>query len=122
MSLFPSAGSLAVKFDAAHVERSSCASGGEPNLRQEDNHPTGKLLSIDDVDLPKGYFRSVYFWGSLIAIGTSVMSGVGGFSFIAPILSFIDADIGPSPDLTWVALTYTLTGAIGLMIVGRLSG
>ena len=83
---------------------------------------TGKVFSIDDIDLPTGYYRSPYFWGSMFAIGMSLMCGVAGFSFIAPILSFVNADIGPSPDSTWIALTYTLTGAVGLMLVGRLSG
>jgi hypothetical protein len=87
-----------------------------------DNHAAGKILSINDADLPKGYFLTPYFIGSMFAIGMSLMCGVAGFAFVAPILSFVNADIGPSPDLTWVALTYTLTGAIGLMIVGRLTG
>ena len=87
-----------------------------------EDQPTGKIFTVEEVDLPKGYFRSIYFWGSMIAIGLSLMCGVAGFSLIAPILTFVNDDIGPSPYLTWVALTYTLTGAIGLMIVGRLTG
>jgi hypothetical protein len=87
-----------------------------------ENDLTGKIFSIEDVDLPKGYFRSVYFWGSMFAIGLSLMCGVAGFSLVAPILTFVNEDIGPSPYLTWVALTYLLTGAVGLMIVGRLTG
>ena len=83
---------------------------------------TGKIFSVDDTSLPDGYFTSQYFLGSMFAIGMSVMCGVAGFSFIAPLLSFVNEDIGPSDDLTWVALTYTLTGAVGLMIVGRLTG
>ncbi|KAF2101751.1 MFS general substrate transporter [Rhizodiscina lignyota] len=92
----------------------------DPKAIDEDN-AAGKIFSIDDVDLPDGYFRSVYFWGSMFAIGMSLMCGVAGFSYIAPILSFVNEDIGPSPYITWVALTYTLTGSVGLMIVGRLT-
>src|ERR1700761_2204475 len=91
------------------------------DIRHEDE-PTGKIFAIEDTDLPKGYFRSIYFWGSMFAIGLSLMCGVAGFSLVAPILAFVNADIGPSPYLTWVALTYLLTGAVGLMIVGRLTG
>lgn len=83
---------------------------------------TGKIFSIDTMDLPNGYYHSPFFIGSMFAIGMSIMCGVAGFSFIAPLLSFVNADIGPSADITWVALTYTLTGAVGLMIVGRLTG
>jgi hypothetical protein len=86
------------------------------------HNAAGKIFSIDDNQLPDGYFKTPQFWGSMIAIGLSVSCGVAGFSFIAPLLAFVNADIGPSNDLNWVALTYTLTGAVGLMIVGRLTG
>lgn len=33
----------------------------------------------------------------------------------------INADIGPDANLTWVSLVYTLTLAVGLLLVGRLS-
>ncbi|CAK7234355.1 hypothetical protein SCUCBS95973_008907 [Sporothrix curviconia] len=66
-------------------------------------------FTVDEADLPMGYFRSPPFLGSMLAIGVSFACGVGGFAFAAPILSYIDADIGPYPNLTWVALTYTLT-------------
>jgi hypothetical protein len=83
---------------------------------------TGKIFAVEEQELPKGYYRSIYFWGSMVAIGLSLMCGVAGFSLVAPILAFVNADIGPSPYINWVALTYLLTGAVGCMIVGRLSG
>jgi len=70
---------------------------------------TGKIFSVDDVDLPQGYYKSPYFWGSMSAIGLSISCGVAGFSFIAPLLSLVKPDIGPSESITWDALTYTLT-------------
>lgn len=36
-------------------------------------------------------------------------------------LGVINADIGPNANVTWVSLVYTLTLAIGLLLVGRLS-
>jgi MFS family permease len=36
-------------------------------------------------------------------------------------LALIDASIGPSPNLSWVALSYTLGLSIGFLLVGRLS-
>lgn len=57
----------------------------------------------------------------MFAIGASFGCGVGGFGLAAPVLSFINADIGPDPNLSWVALSYLLTNSIGLMLVGRLS-
>jgi hypothetical protein len=68
---------------------------------------TGRDFTVDDSALPDGYFRSKYFLGSMLAIGLSLSCGVAGFSFIAPLLGFVNEDIGPSPYLTWVALTYT---------------
>jgi MFS family permease len=47
--------------------------------------------------------------------------GVGGFALAAPLLGVINDDIGPDPNYVWIALVYTLTLAIGLVLVGRLS-
>jgi MFS family permease len=57
----------------------------------------------------------------VFAIGASFGCGVGGFGLAAPVLAFINADIGPDVNLSWVALSYLLTNSIGLMLVGRLS-
>jgi len=81
----------------------------------------GRDFTVDNDDLPKGYYFSLSFIGSMFAIGANLGSGTGAFSLIAPILSFIDEDIGPSPNLTWVALAYLLTTSIGFAFVGRLS-
>ena len=108
------------KMSAMHISDDHDETLDKPTAGQDD--ATGKIFSVDDTSLPQGYFTSQYFVGSMFAIGMSVMCGVAGFSFIAPLLSFVNADIGPSDDLNWVALTYTLTGAVGLMIVGRLTG
>ncbi len=50
-----------------------------------------------------------------------MLQGTGGFALAAPILSIINADIGPDPNYIWVSLSYTLTLSIGLTLVGRLS-
>lgn len=57
----------------------------------------------------------------MIAIGLSFGCGVAGFTLAAPVLSFINADIGPDANITWVSLGYLLTTSIGLIIVGRIS-
>ncbi|OBT52119.1 hypothetical protein VE04_06965 [Pseudogymnoascus sp. 24MN13] len=81
----------------------------------------GRDFTIDEKNLPKGYFYSPSFLGSMVAIGLSFACGVGGFGFAAPILGFINADLGPDPNITWVALSYLLTSSIGLILVGRLT-
>ncbi|KAF1989204.1 fungal trichothecene efflux pump [Aulographum hederae CBS 113979] len=57
----------------------------------------------------------------MFAIGASFGCGVAGFGLVAPILSFVNADIGPDLNITWVALSYLLTSSIGLIIVGRIT-
>lgn len=78
-------------------------------------------FTADETTLPKGYFYSPYFLGSLFAIGMGLWAGVAGFAYAAPILGVINADIGPSPYLSWVAIVYTLCVAVGLTLVGRLT-
>ena len=50
-----------------------------------------------------------------------MLQGAGGFALAAPILSVINEDLGPDPNVVWIALGYTLPLAIGFMLVGRLS-
>ncbi|ROT39633.1 MFS general substrate transporter [Sodiomyces alkalinus F11] len=75
----------------------------------------------DEDSLPEGYFKSRFFIGTMLGIGLGLMAGVAGFGFAAPILGIINADIGPDPNIVWVALVYTLTSAVTLTIIGRLS-
>ncbi|KAF9882945.1 hypothetical protein FE257_004856 [Aspergillus nanangensis] len=85
------------------------------------DNPNDAPSMEEATSLPPKYYRSIYFCGTMIACGASFASGVGGFAIAAPILNVIDADIGPSPYLLWVALSYTLTVSIGLLLIGRLS-
>jgi len=48
-----------------------------------------------------------------------IRQGLGGFALAAPLLSVINDDIGPDPNYVWVSLVYTLTLAIGQVLVGR---
>ena len=50
-----------------------------------------------------------------------MVQGGGTFALAAPLLSIINDDIGPDPNYLWIALVYTLTLAIGQVLVGRLS-
>lgn len=77
-------------------------------------------LAVQD-ELPRGYFRSPLFLGSMTAVGFGTACGIGGFAIVAPILGIINADLGPDPDIIWVALVYTLIIAIGMPLVGRVT-
>ncbi|KIH93737.1 hypothetical protein SPBR_04155 [Sporothrix brasiliensis 5110] len=89
--------------------------------RTEDDNVVGADFAVADDQLPAGYFRSLNFVGSMLAIGLSFCCGVGGFSLIAPVLGIVNADIGPDPNLTWVSMSYLLTSSIGLIVVGRVT-
>jgi len=78
-------------------------------------------FQANESSLPKGYYRSSFFVGTMFATGLGLSGGVGGFALAAPELGVINADIGPDANVTWVSLVYTLTLAIGLLLVGRLS-
>lgn len=55
----------------------------------------GRDFTLTSTEIPPGYFRSMKFLGSMFAIGSAFGCGVAGFTFAAPILAYIDADIGP---------------------------
>jgi hypothetical protein len=96
-------------------------------------------FDIDAQDLPKGYFLSPSFIGTMLAVGLAFVGvrnpvllyrpmikadykqGAGTFSLVAPLLGIINADIGPDPNYLWIALVITLTLSVGQVLVGRLS-
>ena len=55
----------------------------------------GRDFTVVEDQIPAGYFRSASFIGSMFAIGSAFGCGVAGFTFAAPILAYINADIGP---------------------------
>ncbi|OAL32577.1 hypothetical protein AYO20_07887 [Fonsecaea nubica] len=69
--------------------------------------------------LPKGYYYSWRFLGTCVAGNLAAISGIGGFSFAAPILMNINSAIGPSVDITWAAIVFNLTGAVSMPVCGR---
>ncbi|KAF2267864.1 trichothecene efflux pump [Lojkania enalia] len=72
-------------------------------------------------DMPKGYFLSIQFIGTVTAVCTGSICAYLGWVLPANTLALIDADIGPSTNLNWVATIWTIGSAIGFLLVGRLS-
>jgi hypothetical protein len=89
------------------------------NLSDVDSPIHGFETDVDH--LPPGYYRSKFFLGSMIATGLSLTCGVAAFGYAAPLLSTINADLGPDPMFVWVSLVYNVTLSVGLVLVGRLS-
>lgn len=78
-------------------------------------------FEIDYDSLPKGYYRSRFFIGTMLATGLALICGTAAFGFVAPILSIINADLGPDNRYTWISLVYNAVLAVFLSPVGRLS-
>ncbi|KAI0538876.1 fungal trichothecene efflux pump [Xylaria digitata] len=72
-------------------------------------------------DLPKGYFYSVGFLGALAGFCLSSISAYIFLLFPTNILTYINADIGPSPYISWVNVGRTLALSFTYTILGRLS-
>ena len=98
----------------------------DTHARYNDGNITAAGFAIDSDELPKGYFFRPKFVGTFVAVGMNLLSSTGGFALIAPVLGEIDVALSPpgepSPAITWLALVYTLGLAVGLTLVGRLSG
>ncbi|ORY15284.1 fungal trichothecene efflux pump [Clohesyomyces aquaticus] len=72
-------------------------------------------------ELPKGYYTSISFIGTFIAVGFNLLGSTGGFALIAPVLGSISVALGPTDSIIWLSLVYTMGLAVGLTLVGRLS-
>ena len=75
----------------------------------------------DSHNLAKDYWLSHRFLGSMAAIGLGFCGGTGGYALIAPVLTEINDELGPSDNITWVGIAYVLCEAVVFLIVGRLS-
>lgn len=102
-----------------HIDTTTTMSDGK-ELRATITSDAGGFTA-DTSSVPKGYFRDWRYIGTLVAFFLGSCATVGGFTMIAGNLAQINAAIGPSGDITWVALIYTLVLAIGGLLVGRLT-
>lgn len=73
----------------------------DEDSRDQVSPQTGFCSNVEE--LPKGYFTSSYFVGTILAIGLNLLCSTGGFALIAPVLTQIDTAIGPG-QITWVSL------------------
>jgi len=103
------------------------------------DHVAEEALGGTTSDLPKGYYRSAGFIGTVVvssplavfslrtrltslkATCLAQISGYLGWVLPANTLTLINAAIGPSPNIIWVSISWTAGFAIGFTLVGRLS-
>ncbi|KAF2278923.1 fungal trichothecene efflux pump [Westerdykella ornata] len=103
----------------------------EPSVKEELSRPSSGGLHHDRVaeeaigghthDLPEGYYYSLAFTGTVIAVCLSQISGYLGWVLPSNTLLLINQAIGPSPDIIWVPVSWTAGLAVGFPLVGRLS-
>ena len=75
---------------------------------------------VADVEnMPRGYYFSPFFLGTCCAVGFGALAGNAGFAYAAPILTNINADIGPDPNIIWVALVHPVGLSVGMVSASR---
>ncbi|KAI5359648.1 Putative sugar transporter, major facilitator transporter Str1/Tri12, MFS transporter superfamily [Septoria linicola] len=72
-------------------------------------------------DLPKGYYWSPSFIGTLAATCLAQISGYSGWVLPANTISLIVAELGPSEHAIWLAVSYQAGLSVGFLLIGRLS-
>lgn len=102
---------------ASHIETGGDAVSSSDNDLLHTTHGFETHLSA----LPKGYYTSRFFVGSMAATALSLMTGVGAFGLAASIISEINEELGPDPRSTWISMIYNVSLAVFFTPVGRLS-
>ncbi|PNH38164.1 hypothetical protein VD0004_g8640 [Verticillium dahliae] len=80
-----------------------------------------KAIGGEYDEMPKGYFRSASFIGTVVAQCLGSICAYLGWVLPANTLLLINADIGPSVNISWVATLWTMGSSIGFLLFGRLS-
>ncbi|KAG8161826.1 hypothetical protein KVR01_008813 [Diaporthe batatas] len=80
-----------------------------------------KAIGGDYATMHQGYFRSPQFLGTLTAQCLASICAYVAWVLPSNTLSLLNAELGPSPNITWVATVYTLGCSVGFLLVGRLS-
>ncbi|KAK6366829.1 hypothetical protein LTS17_010380 [Exophiala oligosperma] len=94
----------------------------------ERKHLDGTVDLVDvraiggDIDqMPPGYFGSIHFLGTVVAISLGAICAYLSWVMPANTLGLINESIGPSPNINWVATSWTLGNSISYLLFGRLS-
>lgn len=92
------------KSTAEHVELTEPtnleAQPAIPDKAYYDGERAPEARGRDVSEVSKGYWYSPRFLGSMAAIGLGFCGGTGGYALIAPVLTDINNDLGPSPNIT----------------------
>ncbi|KAI8627941.1 trichothecene efflux pump [Xylariaceae sp. FL1651] len=75
----------------------------------------------DAAEMPDGYFTSPQFIGTVLGQCFGNICAYVGWVMPANTLTLINASLGNSKDIGWVATAWTLGSSIGFLLFGRLS-
>ncbi|EPE10416.1 trichothecene efflux pump [Ophiostoma piceae UAMH 11346] len=110
---------------AEKTPREITVSDSEPTEATEKAARDSDSVSISSAalgnDLPPGYYYSLNFIGAVAGFCLSAISAYLFLLLPTNILTYIDADIGPSPYISWFNIARTLSLSFTYTILGRLS-
>lgn len=109
------------KSEISHEERSVAAEHHVTDIELHHDRVAPEAMGGVVQDLPKGYYLSARFIGTMVATCLAQISGYLGWVLPANTLSLIDAALGPSTNVIWLAVSWEAGFAVGLLLVGRLS-
>ncbi|KAH6987232.1 trichothecene efflux pump [Ilyonectria destructans] len=124
----PDSGPDEKDLQATHLEAGDAALNKGVDQTEKVVHADGTIDYLDakavggDVDeMPKGYFLSAQFIGTVTAQCLGSICAYLGWVLPANTLTLINQDIGPSANINWVATMWTMGSSIGFLLFGRLS-
>ncbi|KAJ3547072.1 hypothetical protein NM208_g1696 [Fusarium decemcellulare] len=94
---------------------------GEEDVEHHKEQPNVTPEDKNDFTVPKGYWYSHRFVGSMLAIVLLANNLFIGYSMPANVIGIIDADLGPDPNVYLVTLFNKLITGVGLLLVGSIS-
>lgn len=95
--------------------------GHSKHVELHHDHIAAEALGGTAQELGASYWRSPKFLGTLTATCLAQISGYLGWVLPANTIALVNEAIGPSDNLIWLAVSWTVGFAVGLALVGRLS-
>ncbi|KIW96791.1 uncharacterized protein Z519_02182 [Cladophialophora bantiana CBS 173.52] len=101
------------------VQRHTVLEFDDAMVRNEERAPEARGFHF--AQLSKNYWISPAFLGSYFASAFTFTATVGGYAQTAPLLSYINDDLGPSDSISYAPLANVIASAVVLQMVGCLS-
>lgn len=110
---------MSQRHDEEAVRKSEIVQDERSTSRDADQLSINKAALGDN--LPQGYYYSLPFIGTLLGLSLGQVSAYIFLILPTNVLTYINADIGPSKNIVWVNIGRSLAESCIFLIVGRLS-